>query len=169
MGPVATILRVVEDALHIAGCLALVAVAVLINGDILLRLVADRPVQIQFELTEFYLMPALATLSLSRVFRDGGHLALEIVPPDLLGAASGAVNRVVLLLSAIFFGVVAWVSGHYTLEAFMRGDIEYGVIDWPLGWAYAAVPLGCGVLTLRLVHDGLVPSGAPSVASQPYE
>jgi len=169
MSPLATILRAVEDALHIAGCLALGAVAVRINADIFLRLFADRPVQIQFELTEFYLMPALATLSLSRVFRDGGHLALEIVPADLFGPASGLVHRVVLILSAIFFGVVAYVSGHFTLEAFMRGDIEYGVIDWPLGWAYAPVPLGCGVLALRLVYDSLTPSGAPSVASQPFD
>jgi hypothetical protein len=55
-------LRKTEDTLHLAGCLGLVAVAALINADILLRLIANRPVQIQFELTELYLMPALATL-----------------------------------------------------------------------------------------------------------
>ncbi|BBU55134.1 hypothetical protein KU6B_13990 [Mameliella alba] len=74
------VLSKIEDVLHLAGCLSLVAVAGLINADILLRLFANRPVQIQFELTELYLMPALATLSLSRVFRDGGHLALEFTP-----------------------------------------------------------------------------------------
>ena len=146
-------LRRVEDFLHVAGCSALVLVAMLLNADILLRLFFNRPVQIQFEATELYLMPMLATLSLSRVFRDGGHIALEIVPEDLLGRASAAIRTVILLLSAAFFAAVTYTSGHFALRAFVRGDFEFGVIDWPLGWAYAAIPLGCGVLTLRLVHE----------------
>ncbi len=149
------VLSKVEDVLHLAGCLCLVAVAVLINADIVLRLVANRPVQIQFELTELYLMPALATLSLSRVFRDGGHLALELTPQDLPGLAGQVISRLRLLVPAAFFAAVTVMSGEFALTAILHGDIEYGVIDWPLGWAYAAIPLGCGVLVLRLVHDGL--------------
>jgi TRAP-type C4-dicarboxylate transport system permease small subunit len=142
-----------EDTLHLAGCLCLVAVAGLINADILLRLFAQRPVQIQFELTELYLMPALATLSLSRVFRDGGHLALEFMPGDLPGTWGGLVAKLRLLLPALFFAGVTVMSGKFALKAILHGDVEYGAIDWPLGWAYAVVPLGCGVLVLRLLHD----------------
>lgn len=144
-----------EDILHLAGCLSLVAVAGLINADILLRLTVSRPVQIQFELTELYLMPALATLSLARVFRDGGHLALEFMPEHLPGVIGRAISRLRLLLPAVFFAAVTYMSGKYALKAIVHGDIEYGVIDWPLGWAYAVVPLGCGVLVLRLLHDAV--------------
>lgn len=142
-----------EDALHLAGCLALVAVAVIINADIVMRLVAARPVQIQFELTELYLMPALATLSLSRVFREGGHLALEFGPETLPGVWGGLLRRARLLLPAAFFAAVTAMSGTFAYQALHHGAVEYGVIDWPLGWAYAVVPLGCGVLVLRLVRD----------------
>ncbi|WP_292294310.1 TRAP transporter small permease [Marivita sp.] len=145
-----------EDILHLAGCLALVAVAALINGDILLRLFANRPVQIQFELTELFLMPALATLSLSRVFRDGGHLALEFTAKDLPGLVGRVISLMRLMLPAAFFAAVTYMSGKFALEAISHGDVEYGVIDWPLGWAYAVVPLGCGVLVLRLLHDALI-------------
>ncbi len=148
-------LRKLEDILHIAGCLCLVLVAGLINLDILLRLFANRPVQIQFELTELFLMPALACLSLSRVFRDGGHLALEITPERLPGLFGRVVARLRLLLPALFFGAVTVMSGEFALEAILNNDVEYGVVDWPLGWAYAVVPLGCGVLVLRLLHDAL--------------
>ncbi|MFW2544972.1 TRAP transporter small permease [Primorskyibacter sp. 2E107] len=151
------VLSKVEDALHLAGCLSLVAVAVLINGDILLRLIANRPVQIQFELTELYLMPALATLSLSRVFRDGGHLALEFTPERLPGAFGAVISKLRLLLPAAFFAAVTIMSGKFAFGAIAHGDVEYGVVDWPLGWAYALIPLGCGVLVLRLLHDALNP------------
>ncbi len=145
-----------EDVLHLAGCLSLVAVAALINGDILLRLFANRPVQIQFELTELFLMPALATLSLSRVFRDGGHLALEFTPERLPGLVGTVISKLRLLLPAAFFAAVTVMSGKFAFEAISHGDVEYGVIDWPLGWAYAVIPLGCGVLVLRLLHDALM-------------
>lgn len=145
----------IEDTLHLAGCLCLVAIAALINADILMRLVANRPVQIQFELTELYLMPALATLSLSRVFRDGGHLALEFMPDHLPGWFGAAISKLRLLLPAAFFAAVTYMSGEFALDAILHGDVEYGVVDWPLGWAYAVVPLGCGVLVLRLLHDAL--------------
>jgi TRAP-type C4-dicarboxylate transport system permease small subunit len=146
-------LRKIEDTLHLAGCLCLVAVAALINADILLRLIANRPVQIQFELTELYLMPALATLSLSRVFRDGGHLALEFMPDRLPGLFGQVISKLRLLLPAAFFAAVTFMSGKFALSAISHGDVEYGVVDWPLGWAYAVIPLGCGVLVLRLLHD----------------
>ena len=146
-------LRKIEDTLHLAGCLCLVAVAALINADILLRLIANRPVQIQFELTELYLMSALATLSLSRVFRDGGHLALEFMPDHLPGLFGQVISKLRLLLPAAFFAAVTFMSGKFALSAISHGDVEYGVVDWPLGWAYAVIPLGCGVLVLRLLHD----------------
>lgn len=158
-----TALKKLEDALHVAGCLALVAVAVLINTDILLRLIANRPVQIQFELTELYLMPALATLSLSRVFRDGGHLALEFMPERLPGAIGAAIGKLRLLLPAAFFGAVTFMAGKFALNALSHGAVEYGVVDWPLGWAYVVVPIGCGVLTLRLLHDACIHRAEPEI------
>ncbi|MEX5597868.1 TRAP transporter small permease [Pseudophaeobacter sp. C1-32P7] len=151
-------LRKIEDTLHLAGCLSLVAVAVLINADILLRLIANRPVQIQFELTELYLMPALATLSLSRVFRDGGHLALDFGPETLPGLWGTLLAKARLLLPATFFAAITFMSAKFAWGAFAHHEVEYGVIDWPLGWAYAVAPLGCGVLVLRLIHDVFRPA-----------
>ncbi|WP_319530230.1 TRAP transporter small permease [uncultured Cohaesibacter sp.] len=147
------ILKRLEDTLHLGGCLGLVAVAALINADILLRFFFNEPVQIQFELTELFLMPALATLSLSRVYREGGHLAIDLIPKNFAGDLGYVIKFVQLLLPALFFMAVTVMSGKFALHAILEGEIEYGVIDWSLGWAYAVIPLGCGVLTLRLVHD----------------
>jgi TRAP-type C4-dicarboxylate transport system permease small subunit len=151
------VLTKIEDSLHVMGCLSLVAVAGLINADILLRLFFNRPVQIQFELTELYLMPVLATLSLSRVFRDGGHLALEFVPENLPGLFGMLIAKLRLLLPAAFFAAVTVMSGKFALKAIIHRDVEYGALDWPLGWAYAVIPLGCSVLVLRLLHDAFTP------------
>ena len=163
MDVLGNILKKIEDTLHIAGCLALAGVAVLINADILLRLFANRPVQIQFELTELYLMPALATLSLSRVFREGGHLAVDFMPENFPGLFGALIVKIRLLLPAAFFAAVTYKSGQFALEAITHGEVEYGVIDWPLGWAYSVVPVGCGVLALRLIHDAFWSKGLDSL------
>ncbi|WP_319410853.1 TRAP transporter small permease [uncultured Cohaesibacter sp.] len=129
--------------------------AALINADILLRFFFNEPVQIQFELTELFLMPALATLSLSRVYREGGHLSIDLVPKYFAGDMGLFIKVVQLFLPAVFFAAVTFMSGKFAIRAILGGEIEYGVIDWPMGWAYALIPLGCGVLCLRLVHDFL--------------
>ena len=139
-----------EDVLHFIGCLSLVAVVILINADILLRVFANRPVQIQFEMTQLYLMPALATLSLARVFRDGGHLALDIVGEDAIPVI---LHRLILAMSACFFVAVTWMSWRFAYRAFQRNAVDFGVMDWPLGWAYLVVPIGCGALALRLITE----------------
>lgn len=159
-------LETIEDTLHIGGCLSLLAVAAIINADILLRLFFNEPVQIQFELTELYLMPALATLSLSRVFRDGGHLALEFVPEYLPGIIGIAIAKLRLLIPAAFFAMMTVMSGKFCLDAFMHGDVEYGVIDWPLGWAYLVVPLSCSVVTVRLTYDAFCKNESTQTQTQ---
>ncbi|QDY70276.1 TRAP transporter small permease [Qingshengfaniella alkalisoli] len=162
---IGTILDKTEDTLHFVGCFCLIVVVVLINADILLRLFFNVPVQFQFELTELYLMPALATLSLSRVFRSGGHLALDFMPEHLPGAFGRFVTKTRLLLPAAFFGAVTYMAGKFAFLAFLHGDVEYGVVNWPLGWAYAVVPVGCGVLVLRLLYDAFVKDAPESTQS----
>ena len=150
------ILSRIEDALHLLGCASLVLIAVLINGDIFGRLLFSTPLQFQFEMVEFYLMPAVATLSLARVFRDGGHLALEFVTPEMFGSLWPAVRIFMHVAAAAFFAAVTVMSGQLALHALSENQVYFGIIDWPLGWAYLSVPVGCAVLTARLLLDATI-------------
>ena len=143
----------IEDGLHFLGCTALVCIAVLINADIFSRMLFRAPVQFQFEMVEFYLMPAVATLSLARVFRKGGHLSLEILHPSSFGSFWPVIRIAMLLLSASLFTALTIMSGRYAAQAFQASDVYFGVIDWPLGWAYLSAPVGCAALTLRLLIE----------------
>ena len=143
----------VEDALHVLGCVALLLIALFINADVLSRVVAATPLQFQFEAIEIYLMPMVATLSLARVFREGGHLALEIIPPYAFGKYWLGVRGIILLLSAAFFTAVTIMSGSAAVKSLVEGKVYFGIIDWPLGLAYLSVPVGCFVLTVRLLFE----------------
>ena len=154
-------LSLAENALFVLGCVALAIMAVLINADILGRSLFRMPLQIQFELVERYLMPAVAVLPLSKVYRDGGHLAIEFIGPKTFGRFWPFVRAVMLLSAAAFFGAMTFMSGRFAAEAFIHGRVYFGIVDWPLGWAYSTVPAGCAVLTVRLLYE-LTKRGAKS-------
>lgn len=147
------ILGHVEDSLHILACGCLVLLTGLIAVDVISRTLFSTPLHVQFELTELYLMPATAVLSLSRVYREHAHLSLEVVKPEKFGRAWPYLHSLILAISAVFFVLLAWRSGVYAYKAFTNNAIYFGVHDWPLGVAYSSIPLGSGVLALRLIND----------------
>lgn len=148
-------LGLIEDVLHVVGCVCLAVMALLITADTLMRATSGAPISFQFELTEMFLMPALATLSLPYVYRQGGHICLDIVSEKLLGRLRRPVHVLVCLAAAAFFAALAWRSGIFAFDAFRRNDTYIGVIDWPMYIAYLSAPLGTGFLTLRLILDSM--------------
>lgn len=142
-----------EDLLHILACSCLVLLTFLITIDVISRTLFNTPLHIQFELTELYLMPAIAALSLSRVYRDRAHLSLEVITPDKFGRAWPYLQSCILAISAIFFILLAWRSGVYAYKALASNATYFGIYDWPLGLAYASIPVGSGLLALRLFSE----------------
>lgn len=151
------ILGHVEDLLHVLACSCLVLLTGLISVDVFSRTLFNIPLHVQFELTELFLMPATAILSLSRVYRERAHLSLEVVKPEIFGRLWPYMNTIVLIISATFLILLTWRSGIYSYKAFTKNSIYFGVYDWPLWVAYASIPLGCGVLSLRLINDLINP------------
>lgn len=147
------VLSYVEDAAHVVGCASLFTILCLVTADVLLRSTISKTVPFQFEFTEIYLMPALSTLPLARVQRLGGHLAIDFLDMKLLGTLRPLFARLNTALPALVFGCIAWMSAKYAFAAWTRNETNMGVIDWPMYIAYASVPIGTGLLTLRLALE----------------
>ncbi|WP_346796034.1 TRAP transporter small permease [Halomonas sp. Bachu 37] len=147
------ILGYMEDSLHALACCCLVFLTGLITADVVSRTLFNTPLHVQFELTELYLMPATAVLSLSRVYREGAHLSLEVIKPEMFGRAWPYLHSLILAISAVLFVLIAWRSGVYAFKALANHSIYFGIYDWPLGVAYASIPIGSAVLSLRLLND----------------
>lgn len=145
-----------EDLLHMLACGCLMLLTGLITLDVISRTLFNIALHIQFELTELYLMPALAVLSLARVYRDNAHLSLEVINPERYGRAWPYLHVLILAISSAFFVLLAWRSGIYAYKALSVNSIYFGVYDWPLGIAYASIPIGSGMLCLRLIHDLII-------------
>ena len=49
------------------------------------------------------------------------------------------------------FSIIAWEGGKEAVYAWKIKDYTFGVVELPLGPAKMVVPLGCGLLCLRLI------------------
>lgn len=151
-------------AAALAGAIMLLAM-VLVSLDALLRYVFGAPLTFQYYLTEKYLMVGMVALSLSWGFRTGGYIRIEGLVEALPRGLRALVLRVGLLLSAAYIAVLAWLGGAYFLSAVRKGEVVMGVIDWPVSWSWIWIPVGCGLLALRLLLAAVGPNGGLTVKS----
>lgn len=150
-GTADAILRPVELAAALIGAAATVLAMLLVSADALMRYLVNSPIKWQYHLTENYVMVALVTMPLAWSFRTGGYIRIEGFAQRLPSAGARLLIRAGLLVSAVYVAVLAWVSWVHFLEVYHAGEVEFGVLDWPVAWSWVWVPVGLGLLALRLL------------------
>lgn len=143
-------------------CLAVAQFAIFvmmlsISVDALGRYFFNRPLQGSFEFTTLYLMVILTFLGMPATYAGGGHIRLDVLRPWLARIPGNPVERLNALIAACIFGFLAWHSGTEAVSKFIERDTTFGVIQFPLYWSYVWVPLGCGLLALRLAVEVVFP------------
>lgn len=145
-----------EQVLFWLSGMALVAMMLLVSADVLARYLFNAPLAFQFELTTNYLMVIVATLALPWCERRGAFIRLSVVSSLLNVRATNGLRAFNALLAAIILLAIAWFAGVRTLEKYLAGDAEFGVIDWPVWLSLIWVPIGCFMLALRLLVRALL-------------
>ncbi|GLQ05128.1 TRAP transporter small permease [Sneathiella chinensis] len=138
--------------------LALFVMMICITVDALGRYAVGIPLSGSFEFTSLYLMVIVAFLSMPATYARGGMVRLDVLTSwleQLPGKISARLNA---LLSAAAFGLLTWFSAGEAIEKFIKLDTTFGAIQFPLYWSYVWVPLGCGLLTVRLFLEIFFPT-----------
>lgn len=131
----------------------LFAIMIIVVSDVFCRYVLNRPLSWAYDLIALYLMAGLFFLVLSSAYAARAHVGVDILyqmmPPRLRHVADLVTN----LAGLVLFGVIARIGFDRFLAAFLSGDIIAGSIPWPTWLSYVLVPLGAGMLALRmLIH-----------------
>lgn len=151
MQAILTALRRVEDGFAIVAVATMGLIMVLVSVDSLGRYLFNSPIEIQFELTQNHLLVMGTVLAYSWGVREGAQMRVEFIVnrlPEWLQRLVAAGSSVA---AAAIFGAVTYYSGVDVIEAWRNNEMTMGVIDWPVVYARIWVPLGAGVLTLRLL------------------
>jgi TRAP-type C4-dicarboxylate transport system permease small subunit len=145
------ILRLFENGAAIVGATMMLAAMTITTFDALLRYTINRPLSFNYFLTEQYLLVGLVCLPLAWGFRTGGFIRITFLLQVIPQSAGNLLLRVGLLASSMFCADLAWMSGQNWYSLYTQGLVEMDVIDWPVHLSWIWVPIGCGLLSLRLL------------------
>jgi TRAP-type C4-dicarboxylate transport system permease small subunit len=144
------VLRVIEKAgITVAGVL-MFAIMVVVVIDVVMRYFFNAPLEWSFELISLYLMVGLFFFALSDTLAHDAHVAVDILHLYMPARLRHAAELVGYLLATPVFAAIFHLSVITTWQSFQGGDVLAGHIPWPTWVAQLCVPLGVGVLVLRM-------------------
>jgi len=150
-GPISRTMKNLDTVANMISRTALVLLLLAVLTQVFTRYVLNNPVQGVIGITELYLMPIIVFGSMSYLEMQGGHVRVGILYdalPDRVRHGLGVVLRVI---SAGFFGLVAYTASAEAMNAYSRGYFTSGDIEAPLATTLIIAPIGCALLTLRLL------------------
>jgi TRAP-type C4-dicarboxylate transport system permease small subunit len=146
-------LTVIEKVTSAIAAFFMFAIMIIVFSDVVMRYVFNRPFSWAYDLISLYIMAGVFFLSLSGTYAVNGHISVDILLPRF----AVPIQRLCIIISnmvglAIFIPIT-WLGYLRALDNFSSADVLAGAIPWPT-WASAAlVPIGAGILALRLaVH-----------------
>lgn len=146
-------LTAIERVTSAIAAVFMFAIMIIVFSDVVMRYVFNRPFSWAYDLISLYVMAGVFFLSLSGTYAVNGHISVDILLPRF----TAIVQRLCIIVSNVvglaIFVPITWLGYQRALDNYVSGDVMAGAIPWPT-WASAAfVPIGAGILALRLaVH-----------------
>lgn len=143
-------LSTIERIFSLCAVTALFAIMSIVASDVALRYIFNRPWGWSYDFISLYVIVGLFFLSLSRTFAVHGHISVDLLHHYLGATARRSCEAVICFLSAGLFATITYASAVRAWEHFVANDVLSGSVAWPAWPSAALVPLGAGLMTLRL-------------------
>lgn len=140
----------VERVLMAIAMAMMLAVMAIVAADVFMRYVFNSPFAWAYDLIALYLMAGIFFLALSQAYADGAHVSVDVLqqsfPPRLKRLSECVVTGTALVV----FAMMADFGFDRAVDAYVSADVVAGAIAWPTWPSIALVPIGAGLLCLRL-------------------
>jgi TRAP-type C4-dicarboxylate transport system permease small subunit len=97
------------------------------------------------------LLVAVVFLGLAYTQSVNGHIRIDIISNQLPVKWRKVLEGLLLVLALGTFGIMTYVSGETAYEAWVFGDYRSGLIEYPMWPSKILIPIGVGLLSLRLL------------------
>lgn len=142
-------LGLVETGLNLLSAGILFLLMLYVTAEVAMRYLFGRPLPGHLETTQLLIAPA-ALLALSWVQARGGHVGMDLLHLAMPPRTRAAADCLTLAIALATFAVLTWYSWEAAKLAWEIGDVT-PTAALPTWWSKAAVPLGFGLLCIRLV------------------
>ncbi len=140
-----------EFICHSIGLAAIFVMMMVITIDSLGRYFFNNPIAGSFELVQNYLMVAVVFLSISYTYKLDGHIKVEIVARLIPDRVRDVLFILTSTLAVVLFSIMTYQGWLKTWEAWINNETIVGVVAWPTFLSYVWIPLGGGLLTVRII------------------
>lgn len=134
--------------------LALTAMLLIVVYEVVMRYVFGSPTQYSLELTE-YLLVSIGILPLAVILNQNRHVNVDALITRLSPSAQAKfkiLNRVII---AVFAFVVVYFGADMSLSALETDSRSSSLLAFPLGVAYAVIPIGFLSLALSAIDEAI--------------
>jgi len=131
---------------------ALLAMALIVFYDVLLRYVFNRPTAWALEISE-YILVFLAFAGASEVQRNRSHIKMDFFYLKFPLSVRRYLDTFFSLLMALFSYLLMWHSIKMTIIAYRYGSASNSLLETPLFIPYSIVPITMCLLMLQSIVD----------------
>lgn len=130
--------------------LMLFAIMMIVVVDVVMRYFFNAPLGWSYVLISVYLMVGLFYFALSDTLNHDGHVRVDILHERFSLRVRLIADLVGYSSAGIVVAAILWMTVLRTWESYQGGDVLAGVTAWPTWIAYLPVPLGLGLMLLRI-------------------
>ncbi len=120
--------------------------------DVVLRYLFNSPIPGVYTLCEM-LMVGIVYLAIAYVQQHKGHVRVDIFIDRLQGPSRLAFELATLIMALVCFSLMTWQTGLLAWDAWVTGDYDMGLIEYPFWPTKSTLTFGIGLLCLRFITD----------------
>lgn len=144
------VLGALERALTVIAVVFMFVIMMLVVTDVFMRYALNSPFSFTYDLIGLYLLAGVFFFTVSDALREHVHVGVDILLSRFSPAGRRLSEIVTALVGLFVFVLICKVGLERAIENYEQQDVLAGAIPWPTWVSAALVPLGCGVLVLRL-------------------
>jgi len=141
----------IERVFDVVAALLMIVIMLIVVLDVSLRYLLHAPLVWAYDMIGLYLMVGVFFLSVSGTYAAHKHIGLDIVVQHLGPRGRRYAEIFTSVVSIPLFFFITKVGAERAYINFIHNDATSGLVAWPTWIASILVPLGIGLLLLRLI------------------
>ena len=110
----------------------------------------NKPFSWAYDLISLYLMAGVFFLVLSEAYTDRAHVSVDILQQKFSAPMIRLSEIVTCIVGIVVSSLIAYLGCLRAVDSFQSADVMAGAIPWPMWPSIGLVPLGAGLITIRL-------------------
>jgi TRAP-type C4-dicarboxylate transport system permease small subunit len=145
-------IKKIEKLFEIITAMLMLLIMLIVVADVSMRYFFNSPLIWAYDMIGLYLMAGVFFLSISNTYAEHKHIGIDILVAKFSPNGRRLVEILTSVASIPLFFLIAKVGAERAYTNWIEGDAMAGLIAWPTWIASMLVPLGVGLLVLRLTY-----------------